>query len=199
VVAERILSADVLPSGTLSISSTLSNSVVRLYSSLWDWMDNNLLHPNQTLAEYIYRPVFNSTDLIYAPLVQVQCGAVGYDTAPQELHFTVANITNFTTSGSSLYSSDATWIVPDEIWNVTRLDTTANFTWIDMGSSGETGWRPSGGALVTVPYNPNMFVDGADSVQSRLLIPCMIDARWAAADVRFDPTSGPLGVRLLWR
>lgn len=86
------------------------------------------------------------------------------------------------------------WAVHPSLWNFTRPKNATNFTWVDLSSCSDgDGPGASLGALVTLP---TVAVDDAgknstfwDISQQSFLIPCLINAKWAAARIQYEPTS----------
>ncbi|KAI8627385.1 hypothetical protein F5Y19DRAFT_477599 [Xylariaceae sp. FL1651] len=179
-----------------AITATLHSSVLALTDAFWHYVSNNdvgevnnVKHPRFTIAKD------TSTSI---PLVQVQCSAVDYGFARQGnanedpyLTFETGAINHFSDIESESYSQ-AKWFVPNEAWNFTRPWNAINITWVDpsevKGTGGET-LHASLAAVITVPRGwRTRFPNGTSVIgQGSITSPCVIDARWAAAEVRFDP------------
>ncbi|KAI4149591.1 MAG: hypothetical protein L6R39_002462 [Caloplaca ligustica] len=135
--------------------------------------------------------VSNDTAPVYAPLVKVECARFNYSKAikgpgPDNpvVSFPLAALDNYTG-----ISTPTAWPVYPPLWNFTRPMNATNFTWVDVSSySHGNGPGASLNALVTMPYI-DLLDEGSDLSQQSALIPCLINAKWAAAKIQYDPSS----------
>lgn len=178
---QRTLTADSVGRGA-AIAATQSNWVVHLYGLFIRFLERN--HPG--LASLITYPMYTSADPIYAPVVQVQCHTVDANQT-NGVDFLTDSLTNFTDSGAVWYDAQMSWPVPDKAWNFSSStsESLVNLTWVDL-SKGQDGqqqatWRPSIGAVVKMLG----LVDGRPT---SYVIPCIVDARWAASSASYQPT-----------
>lgn len=119
-------------------------------------------------------------------MVQVQCYSDDLDSVQQKNGKWVvkaSNLTNFTPTEASSY--DYSWTVPSELWNTSKTNSSVNFAWIDVDTN-PTGSQPSIGALAAIPWR---YGNDTASTQKKILVACIVDARWAAAQVSYDPTT----------
>ncbi|KAL7900488.1 hypothetical protein HDV63DRAFT_368872 [Trichoderma sp. SZMC 28014] len=177
---QRALTADLIANGT-AIAATQSNWVIHQYGLFAQYIKEH--HPG--LIDSITYPMYTSTDPIYAPLVQVQCHAVVANKSSTVSFFT-DNLTNYSDSGTIRYDAQMSWPVPDKAWNFHSFSNSSiNLTWVDLsqGQNGQTTnmWRPSIGAVVRVPGYVGKQL-------TFYTIPCIIDARWAASSISYQPT-----------
>lgn len=91
-------------------------------------------------------------------------------------------------------STSNAWHVPPSLWLSTRPINTTNFTWVDISSYSDND-RPGAslGALITLPITTIDDAPTGDTtrelpVQSAL-IPCLINAKWAAVKINYEPRS----------
>ena len=158
----------------------------------WDYIQINPVGK----INKIKQPMIVSTESapVYAPVVQVQCGTFNYSDAikspgPENtvVSFPLDVLDNYTGISTSF-----AWPVDPLLWNFTRPMNATNFTWVDVSSySDGDGPGASLGALITLP---SLAVDDAgqsdsfwDVSQQSLLIPCLINAKWAAAKIQYEP------------
>lgn len=189
--AQRILAAESIGDGT-AIAATQSNWVIRLYGLFTRYIQLHHLGVVNSISNLMY----TSADPIYAPVVQVQCHAVDSASASRSgVSFLTDKLTNYTEAGALWYDSKMSWIVPNQTWNFSNgYQHLANFTWIDLSSENaferredgritklDTTWRPSIGAVATIP---GMLGDQVTSY----IVPCIVDARWAASSASYEPT-----------
>ena len=138
--------------------------------------------------------VSTNTAPVYAPVIQVECNLFNYGEAikspgPQNptVSFPLNVLDNYMGSSSSIE-----WPVDPSFWNFTRPMNATNFTWIDVSSYSD-GDVPGAslGALLTLPtlainktYTNSTFWDVS---QQSWVIPCLINAKWAAAKLQYVP------------
>lgn len=176
----------------ISITTTLTHTIVELTGLFWVYIQENSLG----LINSIKQPRLISADTapIYAPVVQVECAWFNYSDAIKSpapdnpvVTFPLDVLDNYTRARTSI-----AWPVNPSLWNFTRPMNATNFTWVDVSSySDGDGPGASLGALITLP---TFAVDGArrndtfwDFSQQSFLIPCLINAKWAAAKIQYEP------------
>ncbi|KAJ4857162.1 hypothetical protein T069G_08059 [Trichoderma breve] len=189
--AQRILAAESLGNGT-AIAATQSNWVVRLYALFIRYIQ---LH-HLGVVNSISNPMYTSADSIYAPVVQVQCHTVDRANANHSgVSFLTNRLTNYTEDGAIWYDSRISWTIPHQTWNFSNSHNgLVSFNWVDLssenalerGDDGQTTkldstWHPSIGAVATIP---GMLGDQPTSY----IVPCIVDARWAASSAWYEPT-----------
>lgn len=183
----------------LAIATTLHSSVVELAGAFWNYIDSNESTYNVNQSK---RPKFiPEQEDIYAPLVQVQCSRYSYNEIRKtgsKPSFHMGRMRNFssyhTESLEDSYKSRSSWEVPVELWDFERDDVDeTSFEWVDVAPLSADG-QPSIGAFVTVPMARHKQNVGnkTSPVQDSILIPCMIDARWASSETHYDPTADNL-------
>lgn len=178
----------------ISITTTLTQPILELTGLFWDYIQEN----SMGLVNNIKKTMLVSTDTapVYAPVVQVQCAWFNYSEAIKSpgpnnsvVSFPLDVLDNYTDLWTSI-----SWPVDPSFWNFTRPMNTTNFTWIDLSSySDGDGPGASLGALITLPTiiwddvrkNDTFW----DLSQQSWLIPCLINAKWAAAQIRYEPTN----------
>lgn len=178
----------------ISMTTTVTQPMLELIGLLWDYIQENPMG----LIKKIKKPMLVSADKapVYAPVVQVQCAWFNYSEAIKSpgpdnpvVSFPLDVLENYTGIRTSI-----AWPVHPWLWNFTRPKNATNFTWVDVSSySDGDGPGASLGALVTLP---TIAIDDArrnstfwDVSQQSLLIPCLINAKWAAARIQYEPTS----------
>ncbi|KAL7929860.1 hypothetical protein V8C35DRAFT_314497 [Trichoderma chlorosporum] len=189
--AQRILAAESIGNGA-AIAATQSNWVIRLYALFIRYMQ---LHHLGSVNSISY-PMYKTADPIYAPVVQVQCHTVDSASASHSgVNFLTDKLTNYTEAGAVWYNFKMSWEVPIQTWNFSNgYQGLVNFTWVDLSAEnalekGEDGqstkldttWRPSIGAVATIPGT-------LGDQPTSYIIPCVVDARWAAASAWYEPT-----------
>ncbi|KAI1856216.1 hypothetical protein JX265_011728 [Neoarthrinium moseri] len=191
--ASRVLTATKNPiegkNTSISIASTLHSDITEMTGLFWHYVRSN----SDGLIHKISRPQLtpNERFIVRSPVVQVQCkGFRWHDAIPKKVE------PAFPTDlfAGLAQSDDKSGIpVPPQYWNYTRqfYDRT-NFTWVNLKDVSWNGKTVSAsiGALASVPYRRRFQLDsGKDvSIQETLLIPCVLDARWTATDIIYDPT-----------
>ena len=175
----------------ISITTTLTQPMLELTGLFWDYIQVNPVGK----INKIKQPMIVSTETapVYAPVVQVQCATFNYSDAikspgPENtvVSFPLDVLDNYTGISTSI-----AWPVDPMHWNFTRPMNATNFTWVDVSSySDGDGPGASLGALITLP---TLAVDDArrndtfwDLSQQSLLIPCLINAKWAAAKIQYE-------------
>ncbi|KAI1172312.1 hypothetical protein F4777DRAFT_519813 [Nemania sp. FL0916] len=171
-----------------SVTATLQSSVLALTDSFWHWVSNDNV---STARDASIQPrLTTSRDTpVYVPLVQVQCNPVdGADSKLHPLTFDTGNLINDFSKLAPSTASLNEWTVSNDLLNLTRPLADTNVTWVDAsvikGSQGEA-LNASLAAIVTVPRLVSS--NNGSSEQGSIISPCVIDARWVATNVRFDP------------
>ncbi|MCJ1426967.1 hypothetical protein MMC29_004870 [Sticta canariensis] len=158
----------------------------------WNYIQENSMGK----INKIKKPMLVSTNTapVYAPVIQVECNWFNYSEAikspgPQipTVSFPLDVLDNYTGISTSIE-----WPLDPSLWNFTRPMNATNFTWIDVSSySDGDGPGASLGVLITLPtlamnetYSNGTFWDLS---QQSWLIPCLINAKWAAANIRYVP------------
>ncbi len=175
----------------ISITTTLTQPILELIGLFWDYIQVNPVGKINNIKQ----PMIVSTETapVYAPVVQVQCTVFNYSDAiksPGPNNTLVSFPLDVLDSYTGISTSNA-WPVDPLLWNFTRPMNATNFTWVDVSSySDGDGPGASLGALITLP---TLAVDGArendtfwDLSQQSLLIPCLINAKWAAAKIQYE-------------
>ncbi|ORY61719.1 uncharacterized protein BCR38DRAFT_411565 [Pseudomassariella vexata] len=191
----RTLSA----SGTgVAVATTLHSSVVMLTDLFWEYISQNDVGE----VYNVKRPKLLNSDSssIYNPIVQVQCttyDAWDLQNKSQSLKFQTNLLHNATGSLRNPYGEDNGWKVDDALWNFQYKVNTMDFQWIDVSNLPTRSGGPvhsTIGALATLPIvRPigKSDAEGTPLYESRIaLVPCMIDARWAATQLSYDPKNG---------
>ncbi|KAI0129793.1 hypothetical protein BJ170DRAFT_288296 [Xylariales sp. AK1849] len=177
----------------VAFATTLKSSAAMLADLFWQYISTN----NVGKASSVERPQLSSTDdsELYAPLVQVQCDIYENGAARQSqngITFSTNLLSNFTDSSSNAYNQGNTWEVPRDLWDFDHSGRAIDFTWVDVSQldtrDGKTV-HASIGALATIPSLwVSTWENGSQTAEQRsMLVPCMIDARWAAAQITYDP------------
>ncbi|KAH7322587.1 hypothetical protein B0I35DRAFT_407053 [Stachybotrys elegans] len=178
----------------LALSTTLHSSVVELVGAFWNFIDTDSTKRN---VNEVKRPRFYpEKDDVYAPLVQVQCSQYTYSELRESNEtpsFHMSRMRNFSSYYSpgteDSYKKRARWDVPSELWDLDRVNLNeTTFTWVDVGALADSG-QPSIGALLSVPV---LTPVNGEEIQDSLLLPCMIDARWAGSKMTYDPKTDNL-------
>ncbi|KAI9148799.1 hypothetical protein HJFPF1_10841 [Paramyrothecium foliicola] len=182
----------------LALATTLHSSVVELAGSFWNYLDSD--ETNLTINDS-KRPRFTPDVDVYAPLVQVQCNQYSYSELRKtggKPSFQMGRMRNFSAysqgSQHDAYRTREDWEVPSKLWDFERENLgEITFEWVDVEALGEDG-EPSIGAFVTVPMTRHETKNGNQTtyVQDSILLPCMIDARWAKAKTFYDPSDDNL-------
>ncbi|MCJ1470149.1 hypothetical protein MMC07_008794 [Pseudocyphellaria aurata] len=176
----------------ISMTTTLSHPIIELTGLFWVYIQKN----SMGLINSIKRPRIISADTapIYAPVVQVQCAQFNYSDAIKSpapnnpvVSFPLDVLDNYTDAWTSIH-----WPVNPSLWNFSRPMNATNFTWVDVSSySDGDGPGASLGALITLPTfaldNERRNDTFWDFSQQSSLIPCLINAKWAAAKIRYEP------------
>ncbi|QYT04660.1 hypothetical protein H0G86_011564 [Trichoderma simmonsii] len=189
--AQRILAAELIGNGT-AIAATQSNWVTRLYALFTRYIQ---LH-HLGVVNSISNPIYTSTDPIYAPVVQVQCRAIDSASASHSgVRFLTNKLTNYTEAGALWYDSKMSWTIPNQSWSFANGHRdSVRLAWVDFSAEnaierreGEQNtklnstWRPSIGAVATIPG----MLGGQPT---SYIVPCIVDARWAASSAWYEPT-----------
>ncbi|KAI0147147.1 hypothetical protein GGR57DRAFT_261821 [Xylariaceae sp. FL1272] len=174
-----------------AISATLHSTVLALTDAFWHYVNTNSVGKVNKAQQPKF--ILPRTKPVSIPVVQVQCQSYSLAAAIDEnadLTFeTRGMIGDFSKSPSNPYLG-VNWTVPAESWNYDRPEpwNRTNITWIDPAEVDKAKGRTlpaSLAAAVTVPAV--WIVDGVDA-QGSVLMPCVIDARWAKTDMSFDIT-----------
>ncbi|KAI0127062.1 hypothetical protein BJ170DRAFT_630925 [Xylariales sp. AK1849] len=173
---------------TVLVASSLHSDVTEVIGLFWHYVSTNA---KSGLIYNIGRPQLQIEDPSnsLSAVVQVQCNPFDlYEARNGEVDVT------FPTKLFSDYvvtDNKTGPPVPREYWDFSSQYNVTNFTWVDLQS---VGWKDqtlsaSIGALASVPYR-NGEGSGEDVVrtQDTLLVACVLDARWAATEVTYDPT-----------
>ncbi|KAI1750759.1 hypothetical protein F4782DRAFT_508805 [Xylaria castorea] len=192
----------------VALSTTLLAEVLSLVDGFWSLVHSGALG---SIAKVQRLKLTTSKETpIFMPLLQTQCNAWDYTAAVSDfqvptpgldglripntpgIEFETSSLTNFSGPNSNRYL-DHGWKVPEYAWNFTRPMDAVNVTWIDtsdLKSSHGRSISPSLGVLVTVPYFYELYLDNGTNTtgQGSLLVSCIVDARWAAAEMVYDPS-----------
>lgn len=211
--AQRILSSQASSKpgvyGT-AIALTLTSTVTAAMDLFWNRLHRIPSYP-LGIIDHIGRPLFSSpgneagrktasVSNVYQPLVQVKCYGYDYESFSHEndnyyMYFQTDGLVNFTDSCAKPYENK-TWFVPPDAWNFTHSLYNIGFTWTTpINTKTESndfvkGISPSLGAVFMLPYAVSN--DDGTFTQKSAFVPCLVDARWAAASVTYDPTFGQL-------
>ncbi|KAH0425214.1 hypothetical protein CcaCcLH18_11107 [Colletotrichum camelliae] len=181
----------------LSVATTPHSSLTELSGAFWSYVEAHEIAG----VERIGRPQLYPKEEVYSPLVQVQCKIFAYtDTRSASVgdevvkpFFDTSEMRNFTALAREEEASyqKRTWPVPEQFWNYARdhgsLNRT-NFTWVDAAAI-----FPESPSLASVLEVPMVLCHGADHcAQDSLIIPCMMDVRWAGVEVSLDPNKDRL-------
>lgn len=183
--ASRVLSTNrtaVQDNSSILIASTLHSDITEVAGLFWHYVRNN---GGTGLIHDIGRPQLqpNDSSNTLSSVVQVQCSHASLRDAragKANVTFPTSLLTNFTPNVNGTGP-----LVPPKYWDFDQNYTLTSFSWVDLGGVKSAGQSVSAsiGALASVPYYNNKT-----SVQEKLLVPCIIDARWAATKVTHDPT-----------
>ena len=176
----------------VSIAITHHHSILQMTGLFWDHVSRHGIGNNGDIQRPLLSP--NNNSEVRAAVVQVQCDMLDYQDA-RAGNVTVEWPTSALNNFSKAAYPKAGWKVDQNLWNFERPLNMSNFTWVDFSTPDKGA---SLGAMVTLPH---MVYDGVtegpsgnlifeDATQRSLLIPCTIDARWAATDLTCDPTNG---------
>ncbi|KAF6840724.1 hypothetical protein CMUS01_03821 [Colletotrichum musicola] len=181
----------------LAVATTPHSLLTELGGRFWAYLETYDIGG----VREIKRPQISPEEDVRSPLVQVQCKMFKYsdlwmlphDARPDQLqipHFDSRAMRDFAEVDFYAKGEDGTgiWSLPEAYWNYTRNNgslSRTNFTWINVASIFPTK-SPSLGSVLEVPME---FVDseGGEFYQGSLVIPCLIDVRWAAVELSLDP------------
>lgn len=178
----------------ISITTTLTQPVLQLAGLFWDYIQGNQMGT----IDSVKRAMFTSTDRtpVYSPVVQVQCSWFNYSQviSTPSLDNPVVSFPLDVVDNATGITGSKPWPVDPSLWNFTRPMNATNFTWVDISKySDGNGPGASLGALITLPI---LAVDDVrrndtfwDLSQQSLLAPCLINAKWAAAKIQYDPNA----------
>ncbi|KAL3422774.1 hypothetical protein PVAG01_06930 [Phlyctema vagabunda] len=200
--AKRLLQGDLTKntnSTSVAISTSLTQNLAVTMSSFWQF-----LQTRQLPARNITRPKFivNTEDMIYQPLVQVQCSPRSlpqYDDylVPLFTYERSINHTEINGFSNAQDTGNKTWELPAGalgpyylpsgklLSNSTFLmpEGSVNLTWVDTLSNNDAS--PSIGAVVITPWSSTGVME--NNTQFALAHACTIDARWVPSRVYYDP------------
>jgi hypothetical protein len=171
----------------VAFATTLKSSATVMVDLFWQYVSTN----NVGTVSRVERPQLISSreSKLYAPLVQVQCDVADYEAqrgGDGGVFFQTNLLSNFSSENS--YRKGAKWQVSRNLWDFDRSLRAINFTWIDtlqLDAQGAGLVGSSIAALATVPLT--MWTDGVPTMQKSMLVPCVVDARWAASEASYDP------------
>ena len=174
----------------VSVATTLTQPILEMNGLFWDYVQDNKLGE----INNVKRPKFVSTDSapVYAPVVRVECAWFNYSEAIKSPGPNVSFPMDVLDNRSGI---SGPWPVHPSYWNFTRPKDITNFTWIDVSAySDGNGRGASLGALITLP---TLAMDDAYKSkntggvsQQSWLVPCLINAKWAAAKTQHEPRTG---------
>ncbi|KAJ3545510.1 hypothetical protein NM208_g1377 [Fusarium decemcellulare] len=181
--------------GAVAIATTPHSSAAALIGLFWNHIKKN----EAGIMSGIKRPRFQpSEDIIFAPLVQVQCSRFSremVDAGYEIPFFNSSGMRNFSgllddDNQSNYYQSRPKWELEERYWMKQNDSLRTTFEWLDLASKFPEE-RPSLGAVATVPIIYQEELDDGTEVdrQDSLIVPCIIDARWAGVSTTFDPGS----------
>ncbi|KAF5488024.1 hypothetical protein CGCF413_v013056 [Colletotrichum fructicola] len=178
----------------LAVASTPHSSLTELSGAFWSYVEAHKIAG----VDKIRRPQLYPQEDVFSPLVQVQCNIFSYmetqDASRGEHmikpYFDTSEMRNFT--ALALKEQDwyqtRMWPVPEEFWNYARDQESlakANFTWVDAASLFPSE-RPSLASILELPMERESCRGSDSCSQDSLVIPCMMDARWAGVDISLD-------------
>ncbi|KAF6814699.1 hypothetical protein CSOJ01_03922 [Colletotrichum sojae] len=186
----------------LAVATTPHSSLTELGGMFWSYLDAYDIAG----VRKIERPQVSPQEEVWSPLVQVQCKMFQYShewmtshNSPHKdmdiPHFDSRAMRDFTARArkeDNFYEKGENgagrWSLPQMHWNYTRNKDSlraTNFTWVDVASMFPTK-SPSLGSVLELPMG---FVkqDGEEVYQGSLVIPCLMDVRWAGVELSLDP------------
>ncbi|KAF2973081.1 hypothetical protein GQX73_g655 [Xylaria multiplex] len=194
---------------TVVLSTTLLAEVLSLVDGFWLLVHGGTLGSISKVQRL--KLTTSKETPIFMPLLQTQCTAWDYTAAISDfnvptpglpglrtpvpyspgIEFETSLLTNFSGPALNRYLDNG-WKVPENAWNFTRPMDAVNVTWIgasDLKSFDSRSISSSLGVLVTIPYFYELHLQNGSSTtgQGSLLVPCIVDARWAAAEMIYDP------------
>lgn len=145
------------------------------------------LEHQDSLVYKVSRPQLETADSVnvMSPIVQTEC-------TPKMLS-EIRKGSNSLPFPTSLLSNSGNYsqfpVASDRQWGF-ELNRTHNFTWIDQSQLVFQGQESNAtlGALATMAA----FYNGSSEPSDVLYISCVMDARWAATEVRYDPRNSDL-------
>jgi hypothetical protein len=174
----------------LHISSTI-HSVVMEAIGLGGRFVSTFADMNTALSR-VGRPQLDASDSagVMSPVVQAEC-------APASLE-EILNGTGTLLFPTSILSptndSGRTWPVPEELWPFADNPplgaySESNFTWVDRNVFQLSEKHSASiGAIVAIPFGYSSLQGNGSSQQADvILVACVLDARWAATDISYDP------------
>lgn len=174
---------------SITMTTTLIHPILELTGLFWNYIQENSMGKINTIKKPML--VSTVTAPVYAPVVQVECNWFNYSEAIESpgpenpVSFPLDVLDNYPGVSSSIV-----WPVDPSLWNFTRPMNATNFTWIDVSSYSD-GDGASLGALVTLPTLANDYARTTstywDASQQSWLVPCLINAKWAAANLQYVP------------
>ncbi|KPM34874.1 hypothetical protein AK830_g11699 [Neonectria ditissima] len=162
--------ATTITSSLLNVVGLLASSI-EFTSMIWKQLGNSAR----------VRLVTSDITPLYAPVVEVRCGAFDYFPS-------VTNTSNETVSFRSFddtpptHSSGISYPLSPELWNISSYPNSLHFKWSSI-----PGQPDLLGAVVLAPYVwPLGRYDAPDYSQESLIIPCTIRAWWAPVKLLLD-------------
>ncbi|KAK6079438.1 hypothetical protein SCUP234_05607 [Seiridium cupressi] len=175
----------------VAFATTLKSSAAMMADLFWQYVSAN----GVGMVGSVERAQLMSTDSsqLYAPLVQVQCTSIDYDAAVNgdvDVSFETKLLNNF--SSTNAYKMGNNWSIPPNLWNYNHSGRALDFRWVDASqlSSGDGGMSHATiGAIATVPsLSIWTWENGSETIEQKMtLVPCLVDARWAAVQITYDP------------
>jgi hypothetical protein len=199
--ANRVLRASpmysVFDKSYVGVASTLPAPIVETMGLFADFVERETSAAGA--ASDILQPRFRPAQDTFASLVQVECTPFSYhdyvetgkgEGTPGFRASGLRNLGLVPGSKDDGYQSSSQWDLPESQWNIDQELDETTFKWVDV-VTGDSSTQPSLGALFTIPFARNTTRGLA---QDSLILPCVIDARWAKVDVHYDPkTSNTIG------
>ncbi|KAH8891585.1 hypothetical protein GQ53DRAFT_865402 [Thozetella sp. PMI_491] len=188
--SSRLLMANVTTNtatkATVAMATTQTSVISALTGMFWTFVKKYRLGKVSTTA----RPRFSvESGDVYSPLVQVQCNATLRETIEdEELHFPYGGLLTFG-SGSA---PTAPLVVPSKYWNYQApTGETIDVHWVnrtEMASGNGDDYRGTVGILVKLPVAA-VPQDTGEPYRYSYVVPCVVDARWAATAISYDPNN----------
>ncbi|KAI1327919.1 hypothetical protein F5Y16DRAFT_420293 [Xylariaceae sp. FL0255] len=197
---KRDIILDLSPSSanesSAAIGVTIHASTLALIDAFWHYVEDKIVGSHGTPVQ---RPklIISSKTHLPVPLVQVQCDAWDYQYAMKtytDLEFATNNIFDFSAYNppdnfTSLNGSTSTWLVPREAWQTPFAGSNVVLRWVDAGSvrnKEDQTLNSSLAVVINVPTYGDYDTNQHDTQES-LIVPCVVDARWAFTETSFDP------------
>jgi hypothetical protein len=174
----------------VAVASTLTSLLTELIGLFADFVESDSTYTGR--ARSLLQPRFRPAEDSFASLVQVQCTPFSYhdyvETGKGEGSpgFRASGLRNLSLAAGSAddgYRWSSQWNLPEGQWNMSRDLEETTFKCMDI-VTGDANSQPSLGALFMLPFARNTTRGLA---QDSLILPCVIDSRWAKVDVSYDP------------